>query len=391
MGNILLSLFSNGVVADILAFIIVVSIIVVFHEFGHFIVAKILGVKVENFSLGFGPKLISKKIGETEYAISALPLGGYVKLMGEDPEEELSPEDEKRSFSKLSPFKKFLIIFFGPMFNFILALVILTIIFSAGKPVLKSVVGKVIKGDPAVMAGLKKGDVITSVNGKKLWKWTSLSSYIQKYGKHTIVLGVKRPINTINNKITNNKAVKESPATNKINYSKTFFIHVKPKLISGLNIFKQKIKRYIIGIYPSNVTVNQSRNIFSAFYSGLKEVWFIIYITILSVYMLIAGKIPSTDLGGPIMIAQLSGRAASMGLSQFFYFIAVISVNIGLVNLFPIPALDGVHILFSFIEMIRRRPLSPKFQENAAKIGFALLIMLLLFVSYNDIMRNIKT
>ncbi|MHB1646132.1 MAG: RIP metalloprotease RseP [Candidatus Acididesulfobacter diazotrophicus] len=391
MGNILLSLFSNGVIADILAFIIVVSIIVVFHEFGHFIVAKILGVKVENFSLGFGPKLISKKIGETEYAISALPLGGYVKLMGEDPEEELSPEDEKRSFSKLSPFKKFLIIFFGPMFNFILALVILTIIFSAGKPVLKSVVGKVIKGDPAVMAGLKKGDVITSVNGKKLWKWTSLSSYIQKYGKHTIVLGVKRPINTINNKTTNNKAVKESTATNKINYSKTFFIHVKPKLISGLNIFKQKIKRYIIGIYPSNVTVNQSRNIFSAFYAGLKEVWFIIYITILSVYMLIAGKIPATDLGGPIMIAQLSGRAASMGLSQFFYFIAVISVNIGLVNLFPIPALDGGHILFSFVEMIRRRPLSPKFQENAAKIGFALLIMLLLFVSYNDIMRNIKT
>ncbi|MHB1678984.1 MAG: RIP metalloprotease RseP [bacterium] len=388
MGNILQSLFSNGVVVDILAFIMVVSIIVVFHEFGHFIVAKILGVKVENFSLGFGPKLISKKIGETEYAISALPLGGYVKLMGEDPEEKLSPEDEKRSFSKLSPFKKFLIIFFGPMFNFILALVILTIIFSAGKPVLKSVVGKVIKGDPAAVSGLKKGDIITSVNGKKLWKWTSVSRYIQKYGKHTIALGVKRPVNTINN---NNKTVKESQAANKTNYSKTFFIHIKPKLISGFNIFKQKIKRYIIGIYPSNVSVNQSRNIFAAFYSGLKEVWFIIYITIFSVYMLIAGKIPSTDLGGPIMIAQLSGRAASMGLSQFFYFIAVISVNIGLVNLFPIPALDGGHILFSFIEMIRRKPLSPKFQENAAKIGFALLIMLLLFVSYNDIMRNIKT
>jgi regulator of sigma E protease len=391
MGNILLSLFSNGAAADILAFIVVVSIIVVFHEFGHFIVAKILGVKVENFSLGFGPKLISKKIGETEYSISALPLGGYVKLMGEDPEEELLPEDEKRSFSKLSPFKKFLIIFFGPMFNFILALVILTIIFSAGKPILKSVVGKVIKGDPAAVAGLKKGDIITSINGKKLWKWTSVASYIQKYGKHTIALGVKRPINIINNKTINNKAVKGSSLANKTNYSKTFFIHVKPKLISGFNIFKQKIKRYIVGIYPSNVTVNQSRNIFSAFYSGLKEVWFIIYITILSVYMLIAGKIPATDLGGPIMIAQLSGRAASMGLSQFFYFIAVISVNIGLVNLFPIPALDGGHILFSFIEMIRRRPLSPKFQENAAKIGFAFLIMLLLFVSYNDIMRNIKT
>jgi regulator of sigma E protease len=387
MGNILQAFFSNGVLIDILAFIIVVSVIVVFHEFGHFIVAKMLGVKVENFSLGFGPKLISKKIGETEYAVSALPLGGYVKLLGEDPEEELPPEDEKRSFSKLSPFKKFLIVFFGPVFNFVLALVILTIIFSAGKPILKSVVGKVMKGYPAAAAGLKKGDIITSVNGKKIWKWSSLSKYIQKYGKHTIALGVKRPINAA----VNNKIVKKLPITGKTDYSKTFLIHIKPRLISGLNIFKQKITRYIIGIYPSNVTVNQGSNIFSAFYSGLKEVWFIIYITIFSVYMLIAGKIPATDLGGPIMIAQLSGRAASMGLSQFFYFIAVISVNIGLVNLFPIPALDGGHILFSFIEMVRRRPLSPKFQENAAKIGFAFLIMLLLFVSYNDIMRNIKT
>jgi len=387
MVNILQSFFSSGVLVDILAFVIVVSIIVVFHEFGHFIVAKMLGVKVENFSLGFGPKLISKKIGETEYAVSALPLGGYVKLLGEDPEEELSPEDEKRSFSKLSPFKKFLIVFFGPVFNFVLALVILTIIFSAGKPILKSVVGKVMKGYPAAVAGLKKGDIITSVNGKKIWKWSSLSKYIQKYGKHAITLGVKRPIGTA----VNNKIVKKLPITGKTDYSKTFLINIKPRLVSGLNIFKQKITRYIIGIYPSNVTVNQSSNIFSAFYSGLKEVWFIIYITIFSVYMLIAGKIPATDLGGPIMIAQLSGRAASMGLSQFFYFIAVISVNIGLVNLFPIPALDGGHILFSFIEMVRRRPLSPKFQENAAKIGFAFLIMLLLFVSYNDIMRNIKT
>jgi regulator of sigma E protease len=387
MVNILQSFFSSGILIDILAFVIVVSIIVVFHEFGHFIVAKMLGVKVENFSLGFGPKLISKKIGETEYAVSALPLGGYVKLLGEDPEEELSPEDEKRSFSKLSPFKKFLIVFFGPVFNFVLALVILTIIFSAGKPILKSVVGKVMKGYPAAAAGLKKGDIITSVNGKKIWKWSSLSEYIQKYGKHTIALGVKRPIDAP----VSNKIVKKLPITGKTDYSKTFLIHIKPRMISGLNIFKQKITRYIIGIYPSNVTVNQSSNIFSAFYSGLKEVWFIIYITIFSVYMLIAGKIPATDLGGPIMIAQLSGRAASMGLSQFFYFIAVISVNIGLVNLFPIPALDGGHILFSFIEMVRRRPLSPKFQENAAKIGFAFLIMLLLFVSYNDIMRNIKT
>ena len=268
MGNILQAFFSNGVLIDILAFIIVVSVIVVFHEFGHFIVAKMLGVKVENFSLGFGPKLISKKIGETEYAVSALPLGGYVKLLGEDPEEELPPEDEKRSFSKLSPFKKFLIVFFGPVFNFVLALVILTIIFSAGKPILKSVVGKVMKGYPAAAAGLKKGDIITSVNGKKIWKWSSLSKYIQKYGKHTIALGVKRPINAA----VNNKIVKKLPITGKTDYSKTFLIHIKPRLISGLNIFKQKITRYIIGIYPSNVTVNQSSNIFSAFYSGLKEV-----------------------------------------------------------------------------------------------------------------------
>jgi regulator of sigma E protease len=355
----------NAIFFDILAFLIVVSIIVVIHEFGHFIVAKILGVKVEKFSLGFGPKIIGRKFGETEYVVSALPLGGYVKLLGEDPEEKLPPEDEKRSFSKLSPFKKFLIIFFGPAFNFILAIIILTTIFSFGKPILQSVVGAVMKGHPAAKVGLKKGDVITSINGKKISTWSSLSKYMQIYGKKRVTLGIKEG-------------------------KKFYFVHIKPELVPGLNMYGQKAKRYIIGIYPSNKIIYKSSGILNSFYSGIKEVWFIIKITFVNIILLITQKIPSTDMGGPIMIAQLSGRAASMGISEFFYFIAVISVNIGLINLFPIPALDGGHLLFSVVEMIRRKPLSPKFQENAAKFGFALLIMLLLFVSYNDIIRIIK-
>lgn len=356
----------NAAFFDIVAFLIVVSIIVLIHEFGHFIVAKKLGVKVEKFSLGFGPKIFSRKFGETEYVVSALPLGGYVKLLGEDPEEKLPPEDEKRSFSKLTPFKKFLIIFFGPAFNFILAIVILTIIFSFGRPVLKSVVGKVMKGYPAAATGLKKGDVITSINGKKISKWSSLSKYMQIYGKKRVAIGIKEG-------------------------KKSYFVNIKPKLVPGLNLYGQKIKRYIIGIYPSNKTVYKSSGILNSFYSAVKEVWFIIKITFISIVLLITHKIPATDMGGPIMIAQFSGRAASLGISSFFYFIAFISVNIGLINLFPIPVLDGGHLLFSLVEMIRRKPLSPKFQENAAKIGFAFLIMLLLFVSYNDIIRIIKT
>ncbi len=357
----------NGIIYDIVAFLIVISIIVLIHEFGHFIVAKKMGVKVEKFSLGFGPKVFGKKMGETEYVVSALPLGGYVKLLGEDPSEELSPEDQKRSYGNLSPYKKFLIIFFGPFFNFILAAIIFTIIFMAGRPVLKPVIGGVMKGRPAIKAGLKKGDIITSINGIKIKSWAGLSKYIEKFGKHKITLGIKE----------NSK------------YKK---VQLKPELISGLNIYRQKIKRYIIGITPSNKAVfYKYGSLWNSFYSAVKEIWFIIYITVVSLFYLIAGKLPASDLGGPIMIAQLSGRAATLGVSDFFYFIAFISVNIGLINLFPIPALDGGHLLFSIIEMIKRGPLSVKFQETAAKVGFALLIILLLFVSYNDIIRTIKT
>ena len=357
----------NGIIYDIVAFLIVISVIVLIHEFGHFIVAKRMGVKVEKFSLGFGPKVFGRQIGETEYVISALPLGGYVKLLGEDPSEELPPEDLNRSYSNLPPYKKFLIIFFGPFFNFVLAAVIFTIIFMAGRPVLKPVIGGVMKGRPAVKAGLKKGDIITSINGIKVNSWAGLSKYIEKFGNNTITLGVKE--NNIFKKVK-----------------------LKPELVPGLNIYRQKIKRYIIGITPSNKAVfYKYTGLLNSFYSAVKEIWFVIYITVVSLFYLIVGKLPASDLGGPIMIAQLSGRAASLGVSGFFYFIAFISVNIGLVNLFPIPALDGGHLLFSIIEMIKRGPLSTKFQETAAKVGFALLIVLLLFVSYNDIIRAIKT
>ncbi|HEC24449.1 MAG TPA: RIP metalloprotease RseP [bacterium] len=357
----------NGIFYDIAAFIIVISVIVLIHEFGHFIVAKKLGVKVEKFSLGFGPKIFSKKVGETEYIISSLPLGGYVKLMGEDPSEELSPEDAKRSYSKLSPYRKFLIIFAGPFFNFLLAAIIFTIIFMSGRPVLKPVIGGVMKGYPSIKAGLKKGDIVTSVNGIKVKTWGSLSKYIEKFGEHTLTLGIKE--NNINSEI-----------------------RLKPKSIYGLNVYGQKTKRYIIGIRPSSKAVFYKYDgILKSFYSSVKEIWFIIYITVVSLFYLIIGKLPASDLGGPIMIAQLSGRAAGLGVSDFFYFIAFISVSIGLVNLFPIPALDGGHLLFSTIEMIKKSPLSVKFQETAAKVGFALLILLLLFVSYNDIIRVMKT
>ena len=357
----------NGIIYDIVAFLIVISVIVLIHEFGHFIVAKKMGVKVEKFSLGFGPKVFGRQIGETEYVISALPLGGYVKLLGEDPSEELPPEDMKRSYSNLPPYKKFLIIFFGPFFNFVLAAVIFTIIFMAGRPVLKPVIGGVMKGRPAVKAGLKKGDIITSVNGIKVNSWAGLAKYIEKFGNGTITLGVK-----------GNNIFKK--------------VKLKPELVPGLNIYGQKIKRYIIGITPSNKAVfYKYTGLLNSFYSAVKEIWSVIHITVVSLFYLIAGKLPASDLGGPIMIAQLSGRAASLGVSGFFYFIAFISVNIGLVNLFPIPALDGGHLLFSIIEMIKRGPLSTKFQETAAKVGFALLIVLLLFVSYNDIIRAIKT
>ena len=366
----------SGIFYDVVAFLIVISIIVLIHEFGHFIIATKMGVKVEKFSLGFGPKIFGKKIGETEYVIFSLPLGGYVKLLGEDPSEELSPEDEKRSYSNLPPYKKFLIIFFGPFFNFILALIIFTVIFMTGRPVLKPVVGGIMKGRPAAASGLKKGDLISSVNGVSVRSWAALSDNIEKFGARPLKLGVRRPSGKVNGKT---------------GYSGVFYVHVRPESVKSLNILNQKIQRYIIGIIPSNQTFYKYGSFWNSLDSSVKEIWFVIYITFVSLFYLIAGKLPASDLGGPIMIAQLSGRAASLGVSDFFYFVAFISVNIGLVNLFPIPALDGGHLLFSIIEMIKRGPLSVNFQETAAKIGFAFLILLLLFVSYNDIIRAIKT
>ncbi len=358
----------NGILFDVIAFLIVLSIIVLIHEFGHFIVAKKLGVKVEKFSLGFGPKLLGRQVGETEYLVSAIPLGGYVKLLGEDPSEELPPEDEKRSFARLSPYKRFLIIFAGPFFNFILAIVIFTIIFMAGRPVLKSVIGGVKKGYPAAAAGLKKGDVITSVNGVKVKSWGSLSDNIQKFGKNEIVFGIKE----------NNK---------------NFTVRLKPKYVTLKNIFGKKINVYLIGISPSKKAVYYKySNFFSSMYSALEEIWFFIYVTVLGLFYLISGQVAAGSLlGGPILIAQFSGKAASLGISDFFHFIGVISVLVGFFNLLPIPALDGGHLFFSVIEMIKRKPVSARIQETATKIGFALLMLLLLFVSYNDVLRILKT
>jgi regulator of sigma E protease len=356
-----------GVSVNILATIVLLGILIFAHEFGHFIVAKRLGVGVLKFSLGFGRRLFGKKIGETEYLVSMIPLGGYVKLLGESDQEVLSPEDQKRSFLTQPVWKRIAIVLAGPVFNFLLAIIIFAVIFMAGIPVYTSVIGEVQKDSAAFKAGLKAGDAVVAIDGKNVSRWDDMSVIISESQGKTLTLTVTRDGQNQELKVT-------------------------PTKVQDKDIFGEEIDLYRIGIMRSSQTVIERQNPLEACWSSLKQTWFFVKVTLISFVKLVEGVIsPSKSLGGPIFIAQLAGAAVKKGLLDFVYFMAVLSVNLAILNLLPIPVLDGGHLMFYGIEMIIGRPVSLKWREMAQQIGFVLLILLMIFVFMLDIDRlNIK-
>ncbi len=347
---------------SLISVIVLLGILIFIHELGHFLAARISGVGVLKFSLGFGPKIFGKKIGETEYVLSWIPLGGFVKLLGESDGVALAPEDEKRSFLKQPTWKKMLIIFAGPVFNFLLALVIFVIVFMSGVPNLTTEIGEVQKGSAAYAAGLISGDKIIAIDGKNIAHWEDLRPVIAEgKGKETEII-VERQ-------------------TQKKNFS------IKPMAAKSKNVFGEEISTYLIGVSPSGKVVIERKNPWDASVAACEKTWEISKLTVLALVKMVEGTISPRTLGGPIFIAQVAGAQVKEGIIPFILFMALLSINLGVINLFPIPVLDGGHIMFYAIEIVMRREISIRVKEIAQQIGFAILAMLMIFVIMIDIER----
>ena len=346
---------------SLIYFLIVLSVLVLVHEFGHFIAAKRIGIRVEKFSFGFGPKLFSIKRGDTEYLISAIPLGGYIKMSGDEPGEKLTGSNFE--FLSRSIWERFLVIFAGPLLNYLLAFLIFSVIFMFGSPTLTTEVGSLLKDYPAEKSGLAAGDKIIKADGKDVKYWEDVTEIIHKHFDGPI-------------KLTIDKGGKISE------------VEIQPVIKELKDIFGKSSKIALLGIAPSQKIENVRYGFFESFSKGFKKVVDLTAITYKAIWSIITGRLSVKEsMTGPIGIFIITGKAAEMGLIYLFHLMALLSASLAIFNLLPLPVLDGGHIFFLFVEKLRGRPLSVRVQENIANIGVGLLILLTVFIFYNDIMK----
>jgi regulator of sigma E protease len=332
----------------IISFVVSLGILIFIHEFGHFVAAKLFGVKVERFSLGFGPRLLGKEVGDTDYRISAFPLGGYVKMLGESTDEEIPEELHPVSFSHQPLRRRMSIVGAGPGSNLLLAVLLYAFIFAFfGLTETSTDIGSVTPDSPAAAAGLKSNDKVLAIDGVPVRVWSDLSQLIQESGSKKVQLKLQRA-------------------------DEVFTVELTPEIRETKNILGEKISRPLIGIVASNNIIVEN---------GMIKLTFVV------LGKLIVGAISPKTLAGPIGIAQMSGEVAKAGPLAFLYFLALLSINLGILNLLPIPILDGGHLLFFSIEAIMGKPLSIRKREVAQQVGLFLLIALMVFVFYNDIYR----
>ena len=351
---------------NIISVIVLLGVLIFAHELGHFLMAKRAGVGVLKFSLGFGPRILGKKIGETEYLLSLIPLGGYVKLLGESPGEELTQEDQKRSFQAQTVWKRIAIVAAGPVFNVLLAIMIFTVVNMTGLPALTAEVGMTHPDSAAMESGIEAGDRITAIGGKSVTKWDEISEIVSKSDGMPLLVTLQR---------------KGLPLE----------IKVTPKAMKTRNLFGEEVELYKIGISPTSHTVVQRRNPLSAFGEGIRQTWVISKLTVISIVKMFQGVVSPKTMGGPILIAQIAGAQVKEGVVPFLLFMALLSINLAILNLLPIPVLDGGHLLFYGIEALTGREVNLRWREIAQQVGFALLILLMIFVFMMDIERlNIK-
>jgi regulator of sigma E protease len=379
MGSYLLShlhALGGGVVAYLLPFLFVLSLVVFFHEFGHFLVARLCGVRILVFSIGFGPELIGfNDRHNTRWKISAIPLGGYVKFFGDDnaasvpdaPRLESMPEsDRAQSFFFQPVFKRAAIVVAGPMANFVLAIVIFAAVFMLyGKQTMSARVDAVQADSAAAAAGFQPGDLVVSIDGRAIGDFEQMQRIVSESAGNQLDIKIDRKGAALD--------LKATPALKEI---KDNFGNVHRIGILGISrsTAAEDLKSQPVGPLQAVAL-------------GAEETWFVVDRTLSYIGGVIVGREAADQLGGPIRIAQISGQVASIGFVALIHLAGVLSVSIGLLNLFPIPLLDGGHLLFYAIEATRGRPLSERAQEVGFRIGLAIVVMLMIFATFNDIVH----
>jgi regulator of sigma E protease len=368
------SLLGNVVVSFVIPFLFVLTIIVFFHELGHFLVARWCGIKVLVFSIGFGPELIgfNDRRG-TRWKISAIPLGGYVKFFGDDnaasvPDANaiaaMNADERQVSFFHKSVAARAAVVAAGPIANFLLAIAIFATIFTIyGKQETAARVDQVNADSAAAAAGFQPGDLVLSINGRTIESFRDMQEIVSLSADERLEFVVERGGNTV-----------KLQATPRLTEEKDMFGNVYR--IGRLGLTQTNT--------PQDIRIRKFGPIAAIGEAG-KQTWFVIDQTFSYIGKLVVGRASTQELGGPLRIAQMSGQAASLGFTFLMNWAGLISVSIGLLNLFPIPLLDGGHLLFYAIEAVRGRPLSERVQEVGFRIGFAIIVMLMIFTVWNDV------
>ena len=441
-------------------FLLVLGVLVSFHELGHFLAARWLGVKVLKYSIGFGPKLLGRQIGETEYLLSAVPLGGYVKLFGEEETDAITPEEQKRSFVHQPLLSKMAIVAAGPGFNFLLAYLIFSGWLATGAPLfvptfhdLTPDVDALKPGSPADLAGMKAGDRVIRVNDKDISSRSELFDAVAKSNGQAMTLDVRRGNQVKTLVVTPTPLTVQDNGKDVVTYRLgieetapviTAVMNGSPAMAAGfhdgdrvLTIEGQEIQTWSqmtgfvkdspnrplhfqvqreglivplvvtpaadkttvdgktvevgkIGISGPGRAIIRASNPLMAVVHGVQATWGWTELTAIGIYKMVAGEISSKNIGGPLTIANMSGEAAAQGMSSVVFLIAILSINLGVLNLLPIPILDGGHLLFFAIEAILRKPLGDRQREIAQQVGLLLLVSIMVFAFWNDIERLIS-
>ncbi len=445
-------------------FAVVLGLLVTFHECGHFLVARWAGVKVLKFSLGFGPKVLGRRIGETEYLISAIPLGGYVKMFGEDTGEIVAPEERERSFVHKPLWQRALIVAAGPGFNFLLSYLIFSAWLATGAPLpipsfgeLSPTINAINAESPIGRAGLRVGDRITRIDAREITTKSDVHAALATSDGRAVTVEVRRgdtlhtvvvtperdapptlhdldsetktryvigiedappmvtsvmpnmpaetagfqdgdrvlaiqgkPIQTWSQMTSLIRAHPETPLTVRVDRAGailTLTITPEPHQISE-NGRPATIGK--IGVMGSGRTVIRAASPFTAVWRGAQATWGWSELTVIGIYKMLTGEISSKNIGGPIMIASASGAAAERGFPDLMFLAAILSINLGILNLLPIPILDGGHLFFFACEAVLRRPLAERHREMTQHVGILLLVGIMLFAFFNDIQRLLQ-